>query len=166
MNNLLRRCFVLLAGLAACSGPAATALAANGMDQLSWLEGVWQTQPRNGAQSEYVYIPLFNGEMLSTNFSVNGDGQPTRYELRVIKVQDGQVIFHEVGFKPDLSIADPVPLRPLQSASSKQITFTDMQVTRTGANTATMELTIHPQGGAARTLRMQMTRTMRFVKAR
>jgi hypothetical protein len=133
------------------------------MAGIGWLAGVWQTPSADGGQTEYVYVPLFGGQMMSTMVALR-NGQPTRYELRVIKVQDGQVIFHEVGFKPDLSPADPVPLRPLQSATAQQIVFTDMKVTRTGQNSATMELTLHPMGAAARTVTIQMRRTMRFAK--
>ena len=157
----------LLATLLAVGGhwsaPAAAGESAS-MGALSWITGVWESQPRDGAQSEYVYVPLFNGVMLSTNFSVK-DGQPTRYELRVIKDENGQVVFRELGFKPDLSSAGPVPDRPLQSADSKQLVFTDMRVTRTGPNSATMELTIHPAGGAtSRTVTMELHRVLRFAK--
>ncbi len=146
-----------------CSAHAA-AKGGGGMGALSWIAGVWQSEPRGGAQSEYVYVPLYNGVIVSTNFSTKG-GEPTRYELRIIKVENGHVVFRELGFKPDLASAGPVPERPLQSADSKRLVFTDMQVTRTGPNTATMELTIHTPGGAAsRTVTLQLHRVFRFAK--
>lgn len=134
------------------------------MGSLRWLTGVWESKPRDGAQSEYVYMPLFNGILLSTDISAK-DGAPTRYELRVIKTENGQVLFRELGFNPNLSAAAPVPNRPLLSADSKQLNFTDMRVTRTGPNTATLELTLHPSGGTqTRTVTMQLHRVYRFEK--
>ncbi len=134
------------------------------MGALSWIAGVWQSEPRGGAQSEYVYVPLYNGVIVSTNFSTK-DGEPTRYELRIIKGENGQVVFRELGVKPDLASAGPVLDRPLQSADSRQLVFTDMQVIRTGPNTATMELTLHPPGGAApRTVTMRLHRVFKFAK--
>jgi hypothetical protein len=131
---------------------------------LSWIAGVWQSEPSDGAQSEYVYAPLYNGIMVSTNFSTK-NGTPTRYELRIIKEENGRVVFRELGFKPDLSSTGPVPERPLQSADTRQLTFTDMKVTRTGPNVAILELTIHaPIGGAPRTVTLRLHRVFRFSK--
>jgi Domain of unknown function (DUF6265) len=131
---------------------------------LSWLAGVWQSEPRDDAQSEYVYVPLYNGVMVSTNFSTK-DGTPTRYELRIIKCENGQVVFRELGFKPDLTAAGSVPERPLQSADARQLTFTDMKITRTGPNVATLELTIHAPGSVApRTITLRLHRVFRFAK--
>lgn len=131
---------------------------------LSWIAGVWQSEPRDGAQSEYVYAPLYKGVMVSTNLSTKG-GTPTRYELRIIKAENGQVVFRELGFRPDLSSAGPVPERPLQSADGRQLIFTDMKVTRTGQNLATLELTIHAPGSATpRTVTLRLHRVFRFAK--
>jgi len=163
MNKLLLGCCLAVMGVASLVGAATPAWSAESMNGLFWLEGVCETQAQDGTLTEYVYVPLFKDEMLSTMVAVK-NGQPTRYELRVIKDQSGQVIFHEIGFKPDLTLAPPVPLRPLQSASTQEINFTDMKVTRTGQNSATMELTIRTPGTAPRTLTIQLRRTMKFSK--
>ncbi|MGH8256519.1 MAG: DUF6265 family protein [Steroidobacteraceae bacterium] len=155
---------VLLMGVGGSSIAHAAGKNSGSIDMLSWIAGVWQSEPRDGAQSEYVYAPLYNGVMVSTNLSMK-NGTPVRYELRIIKHENGQVVFRELGFKPDLSSAGPVPERPLQSADSRQLTFTDMKVTRTGPNVATLELTFHAPGGAApRTVTLRLHRIFRFAK--
>jgi hypothetical protein len=163
MNRRVSRCGWLASGFALLA-LAGTASAADTLAGVGWLAGVWQTPVTQGAQTEYVYIPLFNGQMLSTMVALR-NGQATRYELRVIKLQDGQVVFRELAFKPDLSSADPVPLRPLHSATAQEITFTDMKVTRTGENSATMQLTLHPAGEPPRSITVPMRRTLTFAKA-
>src|ERR1700759_4359911 len=113
MTNKVLACVFALS--AACAGSVqGAAPGAPTINSISWLAGIWQTPVKDGAQTEYVYVPLFNGQMLSTMFAVK-DGQATRYELRVIRQDDTQVVFHEVAFKPDMTPAPPVPLRPLQS---------------------------------------------------
>lgn len=155
---------VLLMAVGGSSVASAADKDSGSMGMLSWLAGVWQSEPRDGAQSEYVYAPLYNGIMVSTNLSTK-DGTPTRYELRILKDENGQIVFRELGFKGDLSSAGPVPERPLQSADAKQLTFTDMKITRTGANAATLELTFHPPGGVApRTTTLRLHRVFRFAK--
>lgn len=139
------------------------ALAASNMDSLSWLAGVWETPVANGAQTQYVYVPVSNGTMLSTMFAVK-DGQATRYELRVIKMEGDQAVFHELAFKPDLTPGAPVPLRPLESADADHLNFVDMKVTRVGPNDIKMALTAHPANGPAQTRDVDLHRVMRFVK--
>jgi len=155
---------VLLMAVGGSSAASAAGKVSGNIGVLSWIAGVWQSEPRDGAQSEYVYAPLYNGVMVSTNISTR-DGTPTRYELRIIKDENGQVVFRELGFRPDLSSAGPVPERPLQSADATQLAFTDMKITRTGPNAATLELTIHAPGGAApRTVTLRLHRVFRFAK--
>jgi len=155
---------VLLMAVGARSVASAADKDGASIGMLSWLAGVWQSEPRDGTQSEYVYAPLYNGIMVSTNLSTQ-DGTPTRYELRVLKEENGQVVFRELGFKADLSSAGPVPERPLQSADASRLTFTDMKITRMGPNVATLELTIHAPGSAApRTITLRLHRVFRFAK--
>lgn len=155
---------VLLMAVGGSSVASAAGQGSGSIGMLSWLAGVWQSEPRDGAQSEYVYAPLYNGLMVSTNLSTK-NGTPTRYELRIIKDENGQVVFRELGFNGDLSSAGPVPERPLQSADARQLTFTDMKITRTGPNAATLELTIHAPGSVApRTVTLRLHRVFRFAK--
>ena len=154
----------LAAAVALLAAHLPTAVAAEpaaDMKAMSWLAGVWQTPVKDGAQTEYVYVPLFNGEMLSTMMAAK-DGQATRYELRVTKVIGAQVVFHEVGFKPDLSLADPVPLRALMSQDKGHIDFQDMKVTATGKDSINVELTLHQPTGT-RSVMLSLRRVMKFA---
>lgn len=155
---------VLLMEVGGSSVGGAAGKGSGSMGMLSWIAGVWQSDPRDGAQSEYVYAPLYHGVMVSTNVSTK-NGAPTRYELRIIKDENGEVVFRELGFKPDLSSAGPVPERPLHSADGRQLAFTDMKITRAGPDVATLELTIHAPGDAGpRTITLRLHRVFRFTK--
>lgn len=163
-SNSIRRSLAL-AALAGAASLSQSALAANDIAALNWMTGIWQTSVTDGAQTEYVYLPLMNGVMLSTMFSVK-DGAPARYELRVIKAEGDQIVFRELAFKPDLTPGAPVPERPLHSVDAKQADFTDMKVTRVGENDIKMALTFHPQGGAAQTRDIELHRVVKFVETK
>lgn len=163
MDNLSRYCCATLT-LLACSTLSSLALAANkDITAMSWLAGVWQSQPNEaGAQYEYVYMPMFNDEMLSTQMVVT-KGKTTRHEVRTIREQDGKVVIVDQPFKGDMTSAPPIPTRQLESVDSTHANFTDMKLTLTGKNAMTLELTVHPpNGAAARTVTIDLKRTMRF----
>jgi hypothetical protein len=152
----------LMAGL--LLGQSAAIAAENDLAAIGWLAGVWQSELKDGSQTVYVYVPLINGEMLSTQMGLR-DGKTSRYEFRVIHEQNGQVLFQELAFKPDLSPGDPVPSRPLLAHDATHLDFTDMKVTRTGENAITVELTIHSPDGP-RAVTVKLRRTMRFTQVK
>jgi hypothetical protein len=156
---------VLSAAVVVAAGAVASqsALAANDMASLSWLAGVWQTAVTDGAQTQYVYTPVANGQMISTMFAIK-NGEATRYELRVIKMEGDKAVFRELAFKPDLTPGAPVPERPLESADKDVLTFVDMKVTRVGPDDIKMALTAHPANGPAQTRDVDLHRVYRFAK--
>jgi len=160
----MRSCFVLVALLIGF-GAGGSAVADNrDISRMNWLAGMWNSEPNTaGDRYRYVYLPDFNGEILSVFMGV-ANGKTSGYELRTIKEQDGRIILHVFAFQPDLSPAEPVPLRPFKSLDETHINFTDMAVTRTGKNSMTVKLTYHSAGAADHTVSIDLKRTMIFAK--
>jgi hypothetical protein len=155
-----------LLGGAFCLAQVASAQAAdNDLSRMSWLSGVWEsaTDAKTGTQMEYIYGPAFHGVVISTLIRVT-NGRADRYELRTIRNDNGHVIFHELAFNGDLSPADPVPPRPLESQDATHINFVDMKVTRLSKDRIHVSLTIrHPPGAPPHALEEDLQRTMRFT---
>ena len=161
---------LLLGGLLGgvlCVAQGADARAAGGdLGRMSWLSGVWESEPdaKTGSQMEYVYAPVFHGVIASTLIRVT-NGQVDRYEFRTIQSENGHVIFRELAFNGNLSPADPVPPRPLESQDPTHINFVDMRVTRISEDRIHVSLTIrHPPGAPPHALEEDLQRVMHFTK--
>lgn len=128
---------------------------------LEWLAGIWRGQ--NGAdQIENVYLPTKNNEIVAT-FTATVDAKVTRYELLSFREESGKILRREVAFEPGLKLAAPVPTEIISSTDATHIRYGEAEMVRTGDNTMTVTVTLHPQNAPARTVRMDFTRVLKFT---
>lgn len=128
---------------------------------LEWLVGVWRGQ--NGVdQIENVYLPTKNNEIVAT-FTATVDAKVTRYELLSYREEGGKILRREVAFDPGLVPAAPVPAEIISSTDATHIRYGESEMVRTGDNTMTVTVTLHPQNSPVRIVRMNFTRVLKFT---
>lgn len=160
MHNVYKQSVLGFALLCANLGLSQSMAASNvQFSDLSWLTGLWRAQ--NGKdQVEEMYLPAKNGEILGT-FTAVTDGKVSRYELRSIHEQDGQIIFQELAYGPGLKADAPVPTRVVTSTDATHIAFDDLSIVRTGENS--MMVTVTLRQAETRTVSVSYSRVMKLA---
>jgi hypothetical protein len=70
---------------------AATAAAAEGLDDLAWMAGSWMERKGATATEEH-WLPPSGGLMIAVNRTVS-EGKPTSFELLRIEMKDGKPVY-------------------------------------------------------------------------
>lgn len=139
--------------------PSASSASTAQFADLNWLVGLWRAQNGKDAVEE-MYLPAKNNEILGT-FTAVTDGKVSRYELRSLREQDGQIIFQELAYGPELKADRPVATRVVTSTDAMHINFDGLSIVRTGENS--MTVTISLQQPTPRIARMDYTRVMKLT---
>ena len=148
--------------LAALSGLAGAALAqASPVAQMNWLAGTWRSET-NGSVTQEAFTPVADGELVSTLKMVRG-GKPARYEMRIIRSEDGKVTFNELPFGGDLKSTQRPPAMDLISADATHVVFDGLAYEKTGDNTMTMTLEIPGRDGKATPAKINFVRVSKFA---
>lgn len=141
--------------------PVIAAESALQFSDLNWLTGVWRANVGT-AQIEEVYFPAKNGEIVGT-FTTTSGGKVTRYEMRSIRIDAGQIVFQGVAFGSGLQAATPLPIRKVISVNASRITFDDgLVIEKTGENT--MKVTLKMTTPLVRTVTLDFTRALMFAQ--
>jgi hypothetical protein len=131
------------------------------LSDLNWLTGVWQGQ--NGEDAvENVYFPQNGGEFLQAFTAVKG-GQITVYELRSWRVENGRIVHRELIFGPELKPGREVADRYVTRTDATHVEYGESLITRTGEDSMTTRVVLHPDGAPARTVEIQWQRVTRLA---
>jgi hypothetical protein len=145
---------------------------ASGLDDLTWMVGVWRGH--NGADAiQDVFLPPKSGEMVSV-FTAETAGAVTRYEIRTFRVEQGSLVLREAAYGPGLEPGAPVPDRTVTASDATHVTYVESgqqgtgnyreaSIVHAGGDRMMVTLRIHATGTAVRTIRMELRRSKKFV---
>lgn len=140
--------------------PSRAATLAENLQALTWLSGVWRGH--NGMDEvEEVYGPLSNEEMLAT-FKAVTHGKVSRYELRSLRAEGGQIVFEEIA-GPTLKATVPVPTRTLLSTDPTHLRFNGLILTRVGENQMLVAVTLNAPNSEPRTVEFTLNRVLQLA---
>jgi len=143
--------------------PALAAPRTTTISDLGWLVGVWHAQ--NGKDDvENLYLPIRSGEIVAT-FTAVTDSKVSRYELLTYQETNGQILRRELAFGPAFNPLEPIPTRVVNVPDKTHITYGESVVERTGKNTMTVTVVLHPKDAPVRTVHLYYTRILNFAPA-